>query len=571
MDDKLKHALSASIDEDPAASERLIANDRQARDYFTGLVQIDAMLRRWPHSNDADGSSALQAILSRLDTADDSFDALALPFTDETATTTSPQREQRAMSQSSDQDNDDDLEGLAALMRPSRPGSSASLPPTPMSIRPGPALADDAMDESSGIVDIKHLSAIAKRTSVPPATAPIVTPAAEKPTAAAKTTESGAKPSSATKPSASASKETEKAAEKAEKSEAKAAQAVPASATIAAAPAPAAAKKATNPIVWMLGMAATLGIGVYFGRGNTPSADAVNGERAPAASVAPTAESSGAAPSTTPVLAAAPVQAAPVAAEPVAAPTPTAEAPAPPPVPTAPQATEAAAVTPQIGGADRGTQAAPEAMPANPPAGVVAGNSLSNSEGTASTRTASARRTVTTATTGTTSATATRGGAPEPTSAPSAPTVRPAAPAVVAAPAPVPPTTAAPTNSAPASVADLMRRAVGPDPNVRRAEDQQSAQAALPPQLTRSMVQSTMNPFTSAVRACAQGQTGTATAVMQVAGSGAVENVTVSSAFGSGPNECITTRLRTAHFPATQRASSRIIYPFSLNPPQPGG
>ena len=75
------------------------------------------------------------------------------------------------MSQSNDQDNEDDLEGLAALMRPSRTGSSASVPPPPVSVRPGPALTDDAMDESSGIVDIKHLAAIAKRASVPPATA----------------------------------------------------------------------------------------------------------------------------------------------------------------------------------------------------------------------------------------------------------------------------------------------------------------------------------------------------------------------------------------------------------------
>lgn len=95
--------------------------------------------------------------------------------------------------------------------------------------------------------------------------------------------------------------------------------------------------------------------------------------------------------------------------------------------------------------------------------------------------------------------------------------------------------------------------------------------STVPPQLTRSMVQSTMSPFNSAVRACAQGQTGTATAILTVNGDGSVANAAVSSPWGSGPNDCITNRLRTARFPAVQRPSSRVVYPFAVLAPQPGG
>jgi hypothetical protein len=120
-----------------------------------------------------------------------------------------------------------------------------------------------------------------------------------------------------------------------------------------------------------------------------------------------------------------------------------------------------------------------------------------------------------------------------------------------------------------------MRMATGADraeaQQRESAQTQQAQAAALPAQLTRSMVQSTMGPFASAVRACAQGQTGTATAVLQVSNAGAVTSATVSSPWGSGPNTCITNRLQTARFPATQRPSSRVIYPFSVLASQPGG
>lgn len=120
-----------------------------------------------------------------------------------------------------------------------------------------------------------------------------------------------------------------------------------------------------------------------------------------------------------------------------------------------------------------------------------------------------------------------------------------------------------------------MAQATGADRRAAAAataqNQQAAAQAALPPQLTRSMVSGAMGPFNSQVRACAQGQTGTATAVLTVNGDGSVANVVVSSPWGSGPNDCITNRLRTARFPAVQRPSSRVVYPFAVLAPQPGG
>lgn len=116
-----------------------------------------------------------------------------------------------------------------------------------------------------------------------------------------------------------------------------------------------------------------------------------------------------------------------------------------------------------------------------------------------------------------------------------------------------------------------MRRATGQDRAEAQQRSQEAAASALPPQLTTTMVRTTMAPFNAAVRACAQGQTGAATAVLTVNGDGTVANVIVSSPWGSGPNDCISNRLRTARFPAVQRPSSRIVVPFTVNPSQPGG
>lgn len=627
MDDKLKRELSAAVDRganDPKV-KKLIAGDAQARAYFHGLLAVDRALREWPApSSDSPATDAfVDAVLARLDEPirNDDFDPFAAPFADEREATKNPRQhtEQHEMSQSNDQDNEDDLEGLAALMRPSRTGSSASVPPPPVSMRPGPALADDAMDESSGIVDIKHLAAIAKRASVPPASeeAPKAEAKSEdKPaekTAEAKSeaksekkdgdkSEKAAKPAEKKSEKSSAKTDEKKSADKSEK----AAQAVPAS---TAASEPAAEKKGTSPVVWIAGIGLAAGIAFVAGRqGNNPTTS-VNAEApqsaAPAQSPVMTAGNAGAAPAAQPSVAAptqppavtqpaaadpaanAQAQAQPQAAQP-AAPTESANQPAVPARAEEGRAAPAnaepvAALAQGVAVGRAAPRAANDGAESERRAGAVAlptrtREAPSGSSGTAATSTGAATTTATTAPT--TAARSTQGAQ----SALSGPAARGGSTASAttaantgasASTTPAGSGGAAPGASRPLSVQELMDRATGRDRQQAAAAAAQQAAAAqaaaLPPQLTRSMVQSTMSPFNSAVRACAQGQTGTATAILTVNGDGSVANVTVASPWGSGPNDCITNRLRTARFPAVQRPSSRVVYPFSVLAPQPGG
>lgn len=649
MDDKRKRELSAAVDRGPtdAATQKLVAKDPQAKAYFDGLLTVDRALRAWPTREPSAVDSFVDSVLARLDEPSSSdFDPLSAPFADERELETPPRHhsEQQAMSQSNDQDNEDDLEGLAALMRPSRTGSSASVPPPPVSVRPGPALTDDAMDESSGIVDIKHLASIAKRASIPPATeaeakpeAKADAPSAEKPAEAKadakksddKDAKDSAKKSDAkaeSKGSAdSAKKGSSDGAKKADKAEAGAKKSSEASEKkpLQAVPAPTASessesKKGTSPFVWIgvIGIAAAGAF--YVGRSGNQSAPAVNAEQAPQSANASTAAAGTQSQPSTP--SGAPVVAAPVAANaPAAQPaapsqpeTPTQPAAAPPPVdqgatgagtvatqptPTAAPSTGSAAIGGALGATGSGAQGSPaESEAANErsarraPSGASAGsgggardNSVQEQRAQAASEPArppgNAAATPTTTTTRTTTAASASATAPTTTTAsttPTAPAGRGSSTATGStASEGAPAAGAGGTGARPRSVEELMRAATGADrAEALQRQNQQVAAAqtaALPPQLTTTMVRSTMSPFNSQVRACAQGQTGSATAVITVSGDGSVQNVVVSSPWGSGPNECISNRLRTARFPAVQRATSRVVVPFQVNPSQPGG
>lgn len=650
MDDKRKRELSAAVDRGPtdAATQKLVAKDPQAKAYFDGLLTVDRALRAWPAREPSAVDSFLDSVLARLDEPSSSdFDPLSAPFADERELETPPRHhsEQQAMSQSNDQDNEDDLEGLAALMRPSRTGSSASVPPPPVSVRPGPALTDDAMDESSGIVDIKHLASIAKRASIPPATeseakpeAKADAPSEEKPAEAKadakKSDDKDAKDSakksdakaeskgssdSAKKGSSDGAKKADKAEAGAKKSsdasEKKVLQAVPA----ASASESSESKKGTSPVVW-IGVIGIAAAGAFFvGRQGNQSAPSVNAEQAPqsANAATPTGSSQSAAPSAPSgsSAVAAPVAANAPAAQPAAPSqpeTPTQPAAAPPPVdlgatgagsvatqptPTAAPSTGSAAIGGALGATGSGAQGSPaESEAANErsarraPSGASAGsgggardNSVQEQRAQAAAEparppgnAAASPTTTTTRTTTAASASTTAPTTPTASTTPTPPAGRGSSTATgSAASEGAPAAGAGGTGARPRSVEELMRAATGADRAEARArENQQTAAAqtaALPPQLTTTMVRSTMSPFNSQVRACAQGQTGSATAVITVSGDGSVQNVVVSSPWGSGPNECISNRLRTARFPAVQRATSRVVVPFQVNPSQPGG
>ena len=601
MDDKLERELSAAVErgpEDPAV-KKLIGESAQARAYFNGLLAVDRALRGWPAPravSEKDSDAFVDAVLARLDepVSDRDFDPFAVPFADEREAQKTPRQhsEQHAMSQSNDQDNDDDLEGLAALMRPSRTGSSASVPPPAVSVRPGPALADDAMDESSGIVDIKHLAAIAKRASVPPASVDeaLKSRAEEKAEARDKSDDKKDEKKSEAKADKPAEKKSDE--KKPEAKSEKKLQAVPAT---TAAP-EASEKKGSNPVVWigLVGIAAAAAFGVSQMSKSNP-ATSVNAE-APQSAAPSTSASANSAPVAQPAVtqppaptpapiaptegtvAAAPAQQSP---EPTAAgPTPVAESaqgaqPAPTAQPTA--AIGGAAATSDQGAARRAGGSGGAAESDGPTVAAAPRNAATRESAgeSAPARTSTATGTSVSAGTG-----ASRGSSSAPTASAGATTTAtpPAArPTTTAAATTTPTTGAAPAGGAarPMSVDELMRRATGADraeeAQRARTNEQAAAQASLPPQLTRSMVSGAMSPFNSQVRACAQGQTGTATAVLTVSGDGSVSNVVVSSPWGSGPNDCITNRLRTARFPAVQRPSSRVVYPFAVLAPQPGG
>ncbi|TAK30662.1 MAG: hypothetical protein EPO40_06670, partial [Myxococcaceae bacterium] len=194
MDDALREKILASLDPgSDKKSERALARaldrDPVAREYAASLRRVDRALRSWPVSArpesewEASAARVLAAIeadskdpgAARVLSGDD--DPLAPPAFDDDA---SPMETRPAMSEPNE--HDPDLENLAALTRTSlAPGAVPSVRP-----HSTPSISDAADDTSSGIVDIKQLSAMARdaAASAPPpaaAKAPAAEPEAPKP------------------------------------------------------------------------------------------------------------------------------------------------------------------------------------------------------------------------------------------------------------------------------------------------------------------------------------------------------------------------------------------------------
>lgn len=97
---------------------------------------------------------------------------------------------------------------------------------------------------------------------------------------------------------------------------------------------------------------------------------------------------------------------------------------------------------------------------------------------------------------------------------------------------------------------------------------QQAESEDLPERPSRSQITATMAPLAPAVRACAQGQTGTATVALVINGDGSVANASVTGPFNPTVNNCIVGVVRRARFPRFRRPSIPLVYPFSIQPPQ---
>ena len=204
MDDALREKILASLDRVPGtASDPSLASaldhDPEARAYAASLRRVDRALRAWPERSRSEAAWATSEakVLAAID-ADAKIrgtarvspaetDDLAPPaFDDDDGASLMETRP--AMSEPNE--HDPDLENLSALTRTSlAPGAVPSM--RPQSI---PSIADASDDTSSGIVDIKQLSAIARVAAAsmpppPPAAEPVVEASkaeAEKPNLAAK-------------------------------------------------------------------------------------------------------------------------------------------------------------------------------------------------------------------------------------------------------------------------------------------------------------------------------------------------------------------------------------------------
>ncbi len=197
MDDALREKILASLDPgSDKKSERALARaldrDPVAREYAASLRRVDRALRSWPvgarPESEWEASAARVLAAIEADAKDPGaarvlageIDPLAPPAFDDDA---SPMETRPAMSEPNE--HDPDLENLAALTRTSlAPGAVPSVRP-----HSAPSIADAADDTSSGIVDIKQLSAMARDAA---ASAP--------PPAAAKASAAEAKPAEAEAP-----------------------------------------------------------------------------------------------------------------------------------------------------------------------------------------------------------------------------------------------------------------------------------------------------------------------------------------------------------------------------------
>jgi hypothetical protein len=143
--------------------------------------------------------------------------------------------------------------------------------------------------------------------------------------------------------------------------------------------------------------------------------------------------------------------------------------------------------------------------------------------------------------------------------------------------APAPPPVAAPA----AATAAKPRAAGGIDallddalsPEAKRAEQARAdaAQAAKPQPVpitpSRDDVAHTMSGLQLAVRGCAMGQTGVATAALLVRYDGRVSTVQVTGApfAGTASGRCMEGVLRNAQFPRFRQPTFTVRYPFSID------
>lgn len=518
MDDELKRQISASMDlaadaEADARVVRAMTEDPAVEAWARGLYTVDHALRAWPEVRRGEKSWGRMAdrIRKRLDGAKGRGGRAVTPEDEAfiAAPTfdddAAPPREQQ-ITMSETNEHDADLEGLAALTRISQvPGAMPSTPPKSV----GPSLLDAPDDTSSGLVDMKSLAQLTREAAAsipPPAPAPTAAPAeVEKP-----------------------------APRKVEKTDDVMVKAKPA--TVALPDVPEAPRKGGNTWLGALGgMAVTAAAFMFFTRGNAPSpsmdsaSQAVNPQAAPAVA-APAQPALAEAPAPTPTAATAPA--------------PSAEPAAPPPPPEAAPAPAVAAPAPEP---------TPAAVPAGPAAPAPTEGRHARDE-----RSRSATRAVAAA------------AAPVPPPAAPAAPVAQAAPARPAAPAPA--AAAAAPGARPSNVDDLIARAAGGNAAPAPAAAAPAAAAPtqeLPERPTRQQITSVMGGLNSAVRACAQGQTGTAPVAVVIASDGSVRSASVSGQFAGSPiGECIQGVVNRAHFPAFRASESRVTWPFVILPPR---
>lgn len=513
MDDALREKILASLDHapdsasDPAVA-RALEQDPEARGYAAGLYRIDAALRSWPLAvrSEAAWAESEARVLAVIAAAakvrgagrvpPGETDDLAPPTFDDDSTSMMETRP--AMSEPNE--HDPDLENLAALTRTSlAPGAVPSVR-APSS----PSIADATDDTSSGIVDIKQLSALARDAAAsapPPAKAAEPVVEAAKPAAA-----EAAKPKADARPAAKKDD-------------------VMVTAKPAAVVAPEPPRRAGGGPLWAIGgMAVMAGAFLIYNASRDSS---------------PTSPSA--------VESNAPVGAVPEAV-PQAAPTPTAEpAPAAPMPEAAPVAVVAPAVVPPP----------PVAAPAPEPAAEAAPQPVARSASRAPHAAAAARTIAPTAPAAPVVA------APAPT-----PAARPAAaPAPTPAAAPRGGPAPAPAAGRATSVDDLLNRAA-PTAAPASAAPAPAAAADLPERLGRAQITGVLSPLNGAVRSCAQGQTGTAPVSIVIGNDGAVRTATVSGQFAGTPvGECIAGVVRRAHFPAFRAATQNLMFPYVITPP----
>jgi len=523
VDDALREKILASLDPgSDKKSERALARaldrDPVAREYAASLRRVDRALRSWPvgarPESEWEASAARVLAAIEADAKDPGaarvlageIDPLAPPAFDDDA---SPMETRPAMSEPNE--HDPDLENLAALTRTSlAPGAVPSVRP-----HSAPSISDAADDTSSGIVDIKQLSAMARDAA---ASAP--------PPAAAKASAAEAKPAEAEAP-----KPAKTEAKPASKKDDVMVTAKPAVPVVAAEP----PRRAGGGPLWAIGgMAVMAGAFLLYNssRDSAPTSPSAVESTSPA-SDSP-ASLPQAVPSPAPVAQAEPAptpaaEAAPVAA--VAPPPPAVVAPAPEPAPEA-QARRHARTEPSEGAAATRVAAAPAPARTTAPAAPAAAPAPA----------------------------ARPAAAPAPTTTAAAPAAAPRGGAAAAA-------TPAPAAGRATSVDDLLNRAA-PTATPAAAAAPAAPSADLPERLGRAQITGVLGPLNGAVRSCAQGQTGTAPVSIVIGNDGAVRTATVSGQFAGTPvGDCIAGVVRRAHFPAFRAATQNLMFPYVITPP----